>query len=156
MTRLRERVDRALETALALLMAAMVANVLWQVATRFALGDPSSVTEEIARFALVWLGLLGAAYGFGRRAHLAVDLLPSRVAGAAARRLAIAVQLCVALFAGLVLVGGGGRLVALGFSLGQTSAALGLPLGAVYLALPAAGVLVLFYAVAEIATPREP
>ena len=55
----KPHVDRALERALAVLMAAMVLAVLWQVATRYLLRDPSSLTEELARFGLMWLGLLG-------------------------------------------------------------------------------------------------
>ena len=73
---LKEHVDRALELILATVMAAMVLAVLWQVATRYLLRDPSSLTEELARFGLMWLGLLGASYGFGQRAHLAIELLP--------------------------------------------------------------------------------
>lgn len=150
--RLRAAVDRGLEAVLALLMAGMVLNVLWQVFTRFALRDPSSVTEELARFALVWVGLLGAGYGFGRRLHLAVDLLAGGLTGTAARaRLELAIQVCVSVFALSVLVAGGGLLVRLTLGLQQTSAALGVPLGYVYLALPLSGLVVLFYAALAIA-----
>lgn len=156
MSRLRAGIDRVLEAALALLMASMVLNVLWQVFTRLVLRAPSSLTEELARFALIWLGLLGASYGFGRRQHLAIELLPEALAaraGAAGRALEIAIQLCVAAFALLVLVVGGSRLVALTLALEQTSAALGVRLGFVYLALPISGAIVVFYALAAIAAP---
>ena len=62
-------------------MAIMVIAVLWQVFTRFVLGSPASGTDELVRFALLWLSLLGASYGFGRRAHLAIDLLPNALRG---------------------------------------------------------------------------
>ena len=77
MSRVRAAIDRAVETLLALLMAAAVANVVWQVVSRFVLGRPSSVTDELARYLLVWIGLLGAGYAVGRRLHVAVDVLPS-------------------------------------------------------------------------------
>ncbi len=64
-------IDRALAWVLMVLMAVMVIDVTWQVVTRFILSEPSSVTEELARFLLVWIGLLGAAYAFRVRAHLA-------------------------------------------------------------------------------------
>ena len=54
----KNKVDRALEWALILLMGANVLNVLWQVFTRFVLRHPSSFTEELARFLLIWVGLL--------------------------------------------------------------------------------------------------
>ena len=59
---IRSVVDRWLSYALMLLMAVSALNVLWQVFTRFILQDPSSYTEELARFLLVWIGLLGASY----------------------------------------------------------------------------------------------
>jgi TRAP-type C4-dicarboxylate transport system permease small subunit len=117
----------------------MVLAVLWQVATRYLLRDPSSLTEELARFGLVWLGLLGASYGFGQRAHLAIELIPRT------RVLELIVAVCVAAFAILVLVVGGLRLVSATLALGQTSAALQIERGYVYLVLPLSGALTLFY-----------
>ena len=52
--------DRVLRWALIALAVAMIATVSWQVISRYALRAPSSLTEEIARFQLIWLGLLGA------------------------------------------------------------------------------------------------
>jgi TRAP-type C4-dicarboxylate transport system permease small subunit len=138
---LKRRVDHALETALAALMTAMVLVVLWQVATRYLLRDPSSVSEELARFGLMWLGLVGASYGFGQKAHLAIDLAPR------GRAFEWIVAASVAAFAVAVLVVGGARLVAATLALGQTSAALRFERGYVYLALPLSGLLILFYTV---------
>jgi TRAP-type C4-dicarboxylate transport system permease small subunit len=147
---LKQHVDRALEVTLAAVMAAMVLAVLWQVATRYLLRDPSSVTEELARFGLVWLGLLGASYGFGQRAHLAIELIPRT------RLLELIVAASVAAFAILVLVVGGLRLVYATLALGQTSAALQIERGYVYLALPLSGALILFYTLeAALARARD-
>jgi len=52
--------DVTLRWALVLLAIVMVITVSWQVFSRYALRAPSSLTEEIARFQLIWLGLLGA------------------------------------------------------------------------------------------------
>ena len=138
---MKARVDRVLEATLAALMAAMVLAVLWQVATRYLLRDPSSVTEELARFGMMWLGLLGASYGFGQKAHLAIDLIPR------SRRLDLIVAATVALFALTVLVIGGSRLVDATIALGQTSAALQLQRGYVYVALPLSGPFIIFYTI---------
>ena len=123
-------VDRLLEGALAAILGGMVLVVSWQVVTRFLLRQPSSVTEELVRFGLVWLGLLGASYGFGQKAHLRIDLLPRGT------KLELVVHAAVAVFASLVLVAGGSRLVAITLALGQTSAALQIERGYVYVALP--------------------
>lgn len=151
MIRLRSHIDRVLAVMLMVLMGLLVLDVLWQVATRFILRDPSSYTEELARYLLIWLSLFGAAYAAGQRLHLAVDLLPERLRGRSRRRLDFVIGGSVLLFALLVMVVGGSRLVYVTLVLGQNSAALGVPLGWVYLALPASGLLVAFYAVLDLA-----
>jgi TRAP-type C4-dicarboxylate transport system permease small subunit len=138
-------VDRALEWILVACMSMMVANVLWQVATRFLLRNPSSFTEEIARYLLVWVGVLGGAYAVGQRIHLAIDLLPSKLDGRRRALLEIFIESCIFVFATAVLVVGGAGLVWVTLDLGQTSAALQIPLGYVYLVLPLSGLLMMYY-----------
>jgi TRAP-type C4-dicarboxylate transport system permease small subunit len=127
-------------------MAVAVVNVSWQVASRFVLGSPSSFTDELARYLLVWIGLLGAAYAAGEKRHIAVDLLPASLDARVGSGLALFTHAAVMLFALSVMLGGGARLVWLSFALGQTTAALGVPLGVVYTVVPLAGLLVAFYA----------
>lgn len=141
----RAAVEKTLEWTVIILMAAMVINVLWQVATRFVLGDPSSFTEEVARFLLIWVGLLGAAYAAGKRIHLSIDLLPQILTGRRRHMLLFFVELCIFLFSMLVMVIGGASLVQLTLVLGQTSAALGISLGYVYLVLPFSGMLMMYF-----------
>jgi TRAP-type C4-dicarboxylate transport system permease small subunit len=141
----RRVVDRVLEWLLVACMSLMVINVLWQVATRFLLRNPSSFTEEIARYLLVWVGVLGGAYAVGKRIHLAIDLLPSKLEGRRKAILELFIEVCIFVFAALVLVIGGSGLVWLTLDLGQTSAALQIPLGFVYLVLPLSGLLMMFY-----------
>jgi TRAP-type C4-dicarboxylate transport system permease small subunit len=127
-----------------------VANVLWQVFTRFVLSDPSSYTEELARYLLIWIGLIGAAYASGRQLHLAIDLLPQRLTGRARTALDVVIRVAVATFAVVVLVYGGTRLVSLTLNLGQTSAALRVPIGWVYLAVPISGALIAWFALRDV------
>jgi TRAP-type C4-dicarboxylate transport system permease small subunit len=138
-------VDRALEWLLVAFMSLMVINVLWQVATRFLLRSPSSFTEEIARYLLVWVGVLGGAYAVGKRVHLTIDLLPTKLVGRRKVMLELFIEVCIFVFAASVLVVGGSGLVWLTLDLGQTSAALQVPLGYVYLVLPLSGLLMMFY-----------
>lgn len=150
MERVKRVVDRVLGSFLVFLMGFSVVNVLWQVFTRFVLGDPSSFTEELARFLLIWVGVLGAGYAVGQRAHLALELLPERLEGRAYEWLGIAIEACVLLFAVAVMIVGGLRLVYVQLSLGQTAASLGVPIGYVYLVLPLSGGVMVFYALAYI------
>ena len=73
--------DFLLKWILVTIMAVMTINVLWQVFTRFILQNPSSYTEELARYSLVWLGVLGASYVAGQKLHLAIDLLLIKLKG---------------------------------------------------------------------------
>lgn len=139
---MKAHVDIWLGRFVVFLMTVLVLDVVWQVVSRFLLRDPSTVTEELARYLLIWLGLFGAAYAAGQGSHLSVDLLGSSRSRRRASRIA------EALF-GLLLVGGGARLVYLQLVLGQSSAALGLPMGLVYLAAPIAGLLFIYYAFAR-------
>jgi TRAP-type C4-dicarboxylate transport system permease small subunit len=150
MIALRRNLEKLLAGAIALLLAAMVINVVWQVFTRFVLQSPSSYTEELARYSMIWLALLGAAYCTGRRTHLALDLIPMRLNGSRRRALEVAIESAVALFSLIVLVGGGLRLVWISFSLGQTSAALQVKLGYIYLAVPISGIFIALFAVGSL------
>jgi TRAP-type C4-dicarboxylate transport system permease small subunit len=147
MNALRQAVDRVLGWTICLLTAVMVINVLWQVFTRFVLHNPSSFTEEAARYMMIWVGLLGAAYASGRKAHLALDLVTAHLHGAQKRVSDLVIHSVVLLFALGAMVGGGGRLVWIQLSLGQQSAALQVKLGYIYLAVPIAGALIVFYSV---------
>ena len=146
MVALKNTVDKILEWTLIVSMSLLVVDVLWQVFSRFILQDPSSFTEELARFLLIWVGLLGAAYAAGKRMHLAVDLLPSQLEGRSKSYLDIFIYFIVIVFAVAVMIYGGSRLVAITLYLGQTAAALQMPLGYVYLILPISGFLIAFYA----------
>lgn len=143
-------VDRVLGSVLIVLMAAAVLNVLWQVFSRYVLGDPSSFTQELARFLLIWVGVLGAGYGVGQHDHLALELLPEKLEGRSEEWLQIAIQGFIVLFSIGVLIIGGLRLVYVQLSLGQTSASLNLPIGYVYLVLPLTGVVIAFYSLTHV------
>lgn len=135
-----------LELTLMGLMAFLVIDVLWQVLSRYVLASPSSFTDELAGFLLIWVGLLGAAYVAGQEGHLAIDLLVRKANKVWQHRLRCFSYLVSGLFALTVLIGGGCWLVYTRFYLAVTSASLGINLGYVYLALPISGVITAYYA----------
>lgn len=138
-------VDKALANMLIVLMAIMVLDVSWQVITRFILRDPSSFTEELATFLLIWIGLLGASYALRTKSHLGIDVLTFRLKGVKKYLVEIFVYGCVFSFALFIMVLGGLRLVLLTFNLHQISAATGIKMGYIYLVLPISGILIMFY-----------
>lgn len=144
---MRKTIDKALELVLIFLMAFLVLDVLWQVMSRYVLVSPSSVTDELASYLLIWVGLMGAAYVSGCDGHLAIDLLVQRARPSRKRWLRLFIFMVVFLFAVCVLIIGGSWLVYTRFYLGVTSASMEINLGYVYLALPLSGVLTAYYAV---------
>jgi TRAP-type C4-dicarboxylate transport system permease small subunit len=147
MNSLKIKIDFVLKWILVFIMAAMTINVLWQVFTRFIMQSPSSYTEELARYMLIWIGILGAAYVAGQKMHLAIDLLSTKLSGVKKGYLEIFIQLAVFIFSLSVMVIGGIRLVQITLSLNQISAALQIPLGYVYSVLPLSGILMMFYSI---------
>ena len=153
---MRNKIDRTLEHLLIGLFSIMLLSVLWQVFSRFLLGSPSTITDELSSFGLIWVGLLGAAYATGKKLHLAIDLLPSKLVSENSIWFDGFVYISVALFSLSVLVIGGGRLCYITFLLKQKSAALEIPLGAVYLVLPISGILILYYCLDHYFQARKP
>lgn len=156
---MRKSIENILEKLLIVLMTVMVINVTWQVLSRYLalagiIDQASTATEEWARFLLIWLGLLGASYASGRRMHLAIDLLLQRSGEAQAAKIRRTIRIVVLLFALLAMVVGGGNLVYLTFELEQTSAAIGLPLGIVYLVIPLSGLLISYFSVDDLLHPQ--
>lgn len=144
---MRKIVDKSLETLLIALLSFLVADVLWQVASRYLLTAPSSITDELAGYLLMWVGLLGAAYVAGCGQHLAIDLLIRHLAPRNGRIARYFIAFVIFLFAVAVLIVGGSWLVYTRFALQVTSASLQINLGYVYLALPVSGLLTAYYAV---------
>ena len=142
--------DKVLRGLVTSCMALMVVVVTWQVVSRYAMGDPSPWTEEVARMLLIWVGLLGGVYAYREKAHLGLDLLYQKVGNIGKRRLEIITDVSCGLFALAVLVVGGGSLVQLTWELKQTTAVLGIPMAWVYSVLPLSGVLIVFYSLASL------
>lgn len=142
---MKEKIDNILEKILIFIMSILVIDVLWQVLSRYLLSSPSSFTDELAGFLLIWVGVLGAAYVTGKKEHLAIDLLIQKSNPERQVKLMFLVNLCIALFALFVMILGGTWLVITRFQFSVNSAALHLPLGYVYSVLPISGILMLYY-----------
>lgn len=139
--------DRSLEVLVMLVVAVLVVDVLWQVFTRLILKDPSTKTEELATFMLIWVSLLGAAVALGRGAHLGIDYFVGKLPARTRVFTEVIVFFSVALFSFFVMVVGGLDLVLSMLDLGQESAALRVKMGYVYLAVPISGCFLTLYAV---------
>lgn len=148
--RLRGGVDAVFTAASALLLAVLVVAVTWQVLSRYVLGTPSTQTDELSRFVLIWLVLIGAAPCVGSKKHLAIDFVEAALTDRGKRRLSIYIDFVVMAFAFWVMVVGGWRMMESVRMTGETSPALQLPMGAIYSVLPLSGIAIVLYCVIDI------
>lgn len=146
MSKLTSVITTITEKILIVLMASIVIDVVWQIVSRFIVGKPSSFTEELAGFLLMWIGLLGGSYAYFKKAHLGIDIFMLRLSATRKIQFDIIISLLVLLFSIAVLIAGGIRLVYISFALHQISPALKLSMGFVYLVVPLSGFLMMYHA----------
>jgi TRAP-type C4-dicarboxylate transport system permease small subunit len=152
---MKRKIDHFISGILIVLLCIMVLAVLWQVFSRFILNAPSSFSEELARYCLVWIGILGAAYAAGQRLHLAITLFPDSLQAKNRMWLQLFLNILIILFAITAFIIGGCRLVYITSALGQSSPALDIPLAWVYSVLPLSGFIILVYKALEIAEIKK-
>ncbi len=146
-----DTLNKIIESLLVVIFAALVLDVVWQVVSRYLIGQSSSFTEEFARFALIWLAVLGAAYINGQpEGHLAMDFLVQKLSPQKQKLRRRNIQFFMILFAVVVMIIGGGNLVYITLRLGQMSPALQVPLGYVYSIVPISGFLIVYFCIYRI------
>jgi len=128
-------------------VALLVFDVVWGVFSRYVIGEQTKWTEELARFLLIWVSLLGSAVAFGTKGHLGVDFFVGKFHPDARKLMALFSHGVVLFFAVSVFLYGGGRVVADALAMEQMTPALGWKMGYVYLALPIAGIFMVLYAI---------
>ncbi len=144
------KINRVLEVSLVIIFALLVIDVLWQVFSRYILNISFSFTEEFARFSLIWLSILGAAYLNAKREHLSMDFIYRKLSSDNKRKISILIEIFIFLFAFLVMVIGGLNLVYITLHLEQISGTLRIPLGYVYAILPFSGLLISWFSIYHI------
>ena len=144
------RVNKLLEWFLIAIFALLVLDVLFQVFSRYVLGTSFTWTEEFARFSLIWMTILGAAYLNAKREHLSMDFLYEKLSAANKKKASILIEVFIFLFALIVMFIGGGNLVYTTLHLEQLSGTLRIPLGYVYSIMPISGLLIMCFSIYHI------
>jgi TRAP-type C4-dicarboxylate transport system permease small subunit len=147
MKKLIALMDKSLSLFCVSLSSFLVLCVVWQVFSRYVLNAPSTMTDEVARFLFIWVGLMGAAYTLGKKRHLAIDLFSMKLEHNPAKqaRLHLVINLISIVFASVIMIYGGGSLMLKTLSTGQVSPALGIEMGLIYAAIPISGLFMMVY-----------
>ena len=95
---MRTLVKYPLEIAVSTILVALVTVTFAQVVFRYLLQAPLAWSEELARFLLMWLASLSAAYAFKTRSHFALRFVVDRFNPAVQRAIATLVTFAMAVF----------------------------------------------------------
>lgn len=144
------KVLKILEWIMILIFGLLVLDVLFQVFSRYILGESFTWTEEFARFSLIWMTIFGAAYLNGKKEHLSMDFLYQKFSKSNQKKVAILIEVLIFLFALVVMVIGGLNLVYTTLHLEQLSGTLRIPLGYVYAIMPFSGFLIMCFSMYHI------
>ncbi len=148
-------INSFLRVVLSVFMTVMIVAVVWQVFTRFVLQDPSSFTDELSRYLLIWIGVLGGAYTYAIKRHLALELIAPRLSDNGQLVLGIIINLIIIAFAVVAFIYGGSALVANTLKHGQISpgiviAGKHLLIGYVYVVVPLTGYIITYFGIVDI------
>lgn len=135
-----DQFNRLIGWGLASLLLVMSVLIFWQVFARFVVGSPLFFSDEIARFAMLWLTFIGAGYAYRKGSLISVDIVLEYAGRKFARLLRIAITLCSALFA-FIMVKYGLDLVDRVSS--QTAPSTRISMMWPYLAVPAGGLVIM-------------
>jgi TRAP-type C4-dicarboxylate transport system permease small subunit len=93
-----DRCSRVLEAAIAFCLALMVVLVFGNVFLRYAMNSGITLSEELSRWAFVWMTFLGAIVALKEHGHLGTDMLVSRL-GPFGKKICLAASYILMLFA---------------------------------------------------------
>lgn len=152
MTAVRKAVDavsKVLNVLMILLLVLMVVSMFTQVVTRW-LGISVAWTEEMTRFACIWLIFLGSALLAYNSDHIAVTILDSILKGKALVVLNAFRKLSFLAFS-LIIVKVGFEAAAMVAR--QTSPNMAVPMNLMYISIPIGSILTALYIVASVIAP---
>jgi len=137
-TKTLRSINKATQYLTSAFLVVMVVIIFLQIVSRVVVQSSFSWTEELARFLMIWLTFLGAAFSFQHGAHIGISMLTERLPKKVNAIITLIVGLlCTILF--VILTVKGYELV--GKSSGQTSPAMRIPMSYVYWIIPISGVL---------------
>lgn len=140
------------EYLLFFMIAVMVVVVFAQVFCRFVLKASLPWSEEMSRYIMVWISMLGASIGIRRKGHVGVEAVVMLLPGGL-KKIASMITTFVAacFFVGMIYFG----VKICGIVVSQESPAMEISMAIPYSALVAGGLLMLLYSLEELAGIKD-
>jgi TRAP-type transport system small permease protein len=143
---MEKRMAKSVDIALAILIVVMLITVCLQVFFRYVLEKPLSWSEELARYAFVWVSFLGAAMALGKRLHFGVDYFVAKFPPRFSAGLEVGTNLLILIFVLVVIVKGYETALPASF---MRSAGMNLRMDVVFAAIPVAGIIMAYYVIRQ-------
>lgn len=134
--------DLIVSFILTIAASSMIVSIFLQVMFRFVFRSPLYWTEELARYAFVYVVFIGAAWAGRESMHLGVDYFTSKLPQRLGMYLKVAMDVCILVFSAVIVYAG---IQVVPINLQQLSPALNIPMGAVYAAIPIGFLLIFIY-----------
>jgi C4-dicarboxylate transporter DctQ subunit len=119
-----------------LVIIAIIVN--WGVFCRYVLFAPLPWSEQIPKYAMIWMGFLGASVGISRNRHIGFDIFVSRLPSMIRKLTILAGRIIILFFLVMMTIYGVTFAFAVGFS--SKAPMLPIPMFYLFLAVPVGGV----------------
>ncbi|WP_347712433.1 TRAP transporter small permease [uncultured Fretibacterium sp.] len=146
-TRVLDFLEKILRLATSCLFVVMVASIAYQIVLRYIFSKANAWSEELARYAFVWLVMLAASLGARRGRHMCIDFIVEKLPVLLKNLVAMTTRL-LAVFFFLVLGWKGSEL--LSFTMNQNSTGLEISMAFIYLAIPVGAFFMILFSVEDI------
>lgn len=140
MKSIEKGIEIGMRTLMSIVMLVLIIFGFWQIFSRWILGNPSTFTDELLRYVLIWAGMMGAGYAFFKDSHVRLTMLTSRLKGSTAFIVSVIDEIIIFIFIVYVYIYGGMKLSS--HNVDQLTAVLRLSMGLIYGCLPVSGIFV--------------
>jgi len=145
MEKLSAFIDKVTLTTASVLLVIIAVIVNWGVFCRYVLFAPLPWSEQIPKYAMIWMGFLGASVGISRNRHIGFDILVTRLPSMIRKIIFIAGRILILFFLVTMTVYGVFFSFAVGFS--SKAPMLPIPMFYLFLAVPVGGIFMILQAI---------
>jgi C4-dicarboxylate transporter DctQ subunit len=138
MEKFSDFIDKVTLTIACVLLVIIAVIVNWGVFCRYVLFAPLPWSEQIPKYAMIWMGFLGASVGISRNRHIGFDILVSRLPSMIRKIIIFAGHLIILIFLVMMTIYGVSFAFAVGFS--SKAPMLPIPMFYLFIAVPVGGV----------------
>jgi len=146
-TRVLDFLEKILRIATSCLFVVMVASIAYQIVLRYIFSKANAWSEELARYAFVWLVMLAASLGARCGRHMCIDFIVDKLPIPQKTFITFGTRL-LAIFFFIILGWKGAEL--LSFTMNQNSTGLEISMAFIYLAIPVGAFFMILFSVEDI------